>query len=323
MDAGAQVEVPDSARDLARAAVRSVFGEEPSSVRAVASQGTVNWTFRAAVGDKVYAVRLNRSRTVEEAHVEFSRERWAMDVARSSAIPSPDVIAIDRISGAAFIVLEWIDGHGASYDAHAYGCLGNYARRLAQASAFPDPALFPDSFGGWSGQLRYNLAQLTETDPLLRLGTYIRDQRPRLKSAFEFLLDRSFSVGLRHGDLTPQNLVFRETGEAILLDWGCAQFDVVLIEDINDVRRERMATGKPSLDCFRAFVHELGMEWTECETMLPVLNAWLVLKSLDLVRWAVDRCPARVQETSSSAAQIVAAYLSGKLPLDVAARGAA
>jgi hypothetical protein len=80
-----------------------------------------------------------------------------------------------------------------------------------------------------------------------------------------------------------------------------------------------MATGKPSLDCFRAFVGELGMDWTECETMLPVFNAWLLLKSLDLVRWAVDRCPVRVQETSTSAAQIVTAYLSGNLPLDVAA----
>jgi aminoglycoside phosphotransferase (APT) family kinase protein len=291
MNSDTQLDIPDTAQDLARSAVRQVFGVEPDSVQPVVTQGTVNWTFRAVLGEKAYAVRLNRSRTAEEAHVEFSKERWAMDVARSLRIPTPGVVATYRSSEAAAVVLEWIEGRPASHDRNAYRCLGTYARRLAHASVEADPALFPDPFGGWSGQLQYNLAQLTDEDPLLRLGTYREDQRPALRRAIELLLERPFSVGFRHGDLTPQNLLFGERGQAVLLDWGCARFDVVPIEEISDLRRERMGTGKPSLDCFRVFVHELGMDWAGCQALLPVLNAWLLLKSVDLVRWALDRCP--------------------------------
>jgi hypothetical protein len=78
-----------------------------------------------------------------------------------------------------------------------------------------------------------------------------------------------------------------------------------------------MGTGEPSLDCFRAFVHELGMDWDECQALLPVLTAWLLIKSVDLVRWALDRCPDRIQETNTSASRIAAAYFSDNLPLEV------
>jgi hypothetical protein len=52
------------------------------------------------------------------------------------------------------------------------------------------------------------------------------------------------------------------------------------------------------------------------------LNGWLVLKAMDLVRWALDRSPERIHETADRARDTVRAYFDGALSLRKRADGA-
>jgi hypothetical protein len=101
----------------------------------------------------------------------------------------------------------------------------------------------------------------------------------------------------------------------VLIDWGSASFAVTPIVQINDFRREQFTAGTPSADCLGAFLDGLGLGPLQQQAMLPALNQWLLLEALDLVRWANDQCPSRIEETARSARLAVDAYESGDLSL--------
>ena len=164
-----------------------------------------------------------------------------------------------------------------------------------------------------------NLAQLNGDDPLIRLGVYHPADQPKLKDAFEALAAGSFSVALQHGDPSPGNLIVPSRGGPVLIDWGCAVVDVMPLQPINHLRLSRCTRGAPSEDGLRAFAGGLAVRWAECLAMETVLNRWLVLKMVDLVRWALDRCPGRVVETGDIARRVTGAFLAGRRPVNAGA----
>ena len=302
--------------NLAHEALGRLTGSDAVSIEPVARQGLVNWVFRGEALGSRFAIRVNRQRDARKAHNKYAKERWSMMSARSVGIPAPEVLAIEKTRDRAWMIVEWIDGDHPASVPETYRQLGRYAQRLSTLRTPPPGQLFAGFSGGWMGQVDYNLEQLTVEDPLMRLGVYRAKEQGALRGAFELLRNARFLVGFQHGDLSPVNMISRPNGEAVLIDWGCARFDVVPIQPINDLRRSRLESDQPSHECLRALVEGTGVTWDEWTELEPTSNAWLVLKAIDLVRWALDRCPPRVDEVAGKAHRIVKAYLSHGLHLN-------
>ena len=53
--------------------------------------------------------------------------------------------------------------------------------------------------------------------------------------------------------------------------------------------------------------------WTKAEfaALLPEVRSLALLKAFDLTRWAIDRCPTRIDEIAEQARQVVASAWTG------------
>jgi len=49
-----------------------------------------------------------------------------------------------------------------------------------------------------------------------------------------------------------------------------------------------------------------GSAYLACAGALPEVQSLALLKAFDLTRWAIDRCPSRIEETAELARQVVA-----------------
>ena len=285
----------------------SFLGSAVTRIESVERQGSVNWTFCVTVGSTRYAVRINRARSIADAFAEYSKERWFMDAARACDIPTPAVLDVGQSESGAWTVQEWIDGTSATDDRATYRTLGEYARRLAQHAPRPPHALVPDANDNWREQVRYNLDELSTPDRLLGLQVYSQRDLPALREALAQLAQDRPSVGLDHGDLWPRNLMRRADGSLVLLDWGCATIDVVPLAPLSRIFTERVLHPSPHDDSLWAFAEGFGLTTIEAAAMETTVRAWALLKAFDLVRWAMDRCPARVDDTSVRARELMRA----------------
>lgn len=300
---------------IAREALCRMTGTAAVRVEPVPHQGAVNWVFKGEAGGSCFAIRVNRQRAAAQAHQEYARERWCTVHAGSVGVRAPAVMAIDTSRERTWMIEEWIDGQHPAVSPETYWRLGDCSRKLSGVLLAPTGALFAGLSGDWAAQVDYNLSQLTLDDALLRLGVYPAERQKAHRAAFMRLRNARFAVGLQHGDLAPGNVIVRANGEWVLIDWGCARFDVAPIVPINELRLQRLESHQPPLACLRAFVEGAGITWDQCTAIEPNLNAWLALKAIDLVRWAIDRYPSRVTELSNRAQDVVTKYLLDQLPL--------
>ena len=63
----------------------------------------------------------------------------------------------------------------------------------------------------------------------------------------------------------------------------------------------------PHDDGLGAFAEGFGLTTIETAAMETTVRAWALLKAFDLVRWAMDRCPVRVDDTSARARELMRA----------------
>ena len=229
-----------------------------------------------------------------------------MEAARRCGIPAPSVVHVGLSAVCAWSIQEWIDGTRAPNTPETYRVLGDYARRLAQHTVTPPLGMFADANVDWRAQVQYNINQLTPHDPLIQLNVYATHAQTLVRDVFVMLGHHKFAVGLDHGDLTPRNVIARSNGPAVLIDWGCATYDVCPFAALARVYAARALHNTPSVTGAAAFVDGCGVASNFAVNMLPRVRAWAVLKAVDLVRWAIDRCPERVAETSDIARRIVA-----------------
>ena len=74
-----------------------------------------------------------------------------------------------------------------------------------------------------------------------------------------------------------------------LLDWGSAEAAAVPHHDLIQLMKERMTEGEPGEAEWRAFLDGYGISAAELERMMPELEALLLLRAFDKLRWALDR----------------------------------
>ena len=120
---------------------------------------------------------------------------------------------------------------------------------------------------------------------------YSADQRDAIHARFADLCLKVFRLGLCHGDLAPRNTILAPDGALVLLDWGCAEAHLVPHYELLNIPTEHQAT----------FLDGYGWPLAERAALGAEVANLALLKSFDLVRWAIDRCPERTEELAGKA----------------------
>jgi aminoglycoside phosphotransferase (APT) family kinase protein len=296
---------------LAAALVSEVLNLSVQRVTPLLGLGSVNLIFFVETSAEEIVVRLNKPQDdTAKARREYEKERWCITHAAMAGIPGPEVRAVGEHSGRAFLLQNRVTGvNGRESDllpTDLMRILGQYARRIhtLPANGFGDSV---DDFEsgraqeGWFRFVDYNLGELTASDPLIALGVYTPQQQDAIRALFTGLRRLPLRVGLNHGDLARRNTIVDESGRVTLLDWGCAEMNIVPHYELNAL----CYSYPPDHPRLRAFLEGYGMSDEEWGRFQPEMNAFMLLKAFDLTRWAIDRSPANMDEYAERARSCV------------------
>lgn len=284
----------------AEAIAREFFGQAATRVEALPGLGSVNDIFVAQFPQKRVVVRLPKPEDQHRAAAFYEKERWCLEQAATLGIPSPSVLTQGTYDSWPYQVLSFVEGTNGEQSTLVppllWHTLGDYARRFHTLATTGFGETLPellteDGRARWQRFIAYNVASLTESDPLQTLGVYSPPQRNAIHSRFLQLQQHEFRLGLCHGDLAPRNTILAPNGTLSLLDWGCAEAHVVPHYDLLNVPDEFLGT----------FLDGYGWPEETRAALLAQVQDLALLKAFDLVRWAIDRCPRRIEELAMKA----------------------
>ncbi|REE88909.1 phosphotransferase family enzyme [Paenibacillus taihuensis] len=286
----------------------------------IVDKGIDNQVCVVGTEQRKVVVRMND----QASYPSYIKEKWCIEQAITAGIPGPEVLSIGIANDSAYMILEYIHGdNGMDSSAprsEVWRMLGEYAPRMHTigASGFGRNLAEPDhgqflspphagSDGSWLGFVQHNINSLTEHDPLIKLGVLTWKQSQLVRELFERLKGRSFRFGLNHGDLSIKNTIVGEAGLVSVIDWGNAEVDVVPHATIAQVLMYHMLgiVESPNEDEFNAFLDGYGLS----EEDLVTTRQLLLLRAFDNLRWAIDRCPERIESFASIAKQVVEAVI--------------
>ncbi|MGY5766061.1 phosphotransferase [Brachybacterium sp. DNPG3] len=249
--------------------------------------------------------------------------------------------------GWAWSVQELVDGtlgeHAADPSA-VWRELGRLSRRIARLDLAGAPDGLFSRFGrdldaAWEQHHAYGLDELAPGDPLVGLGVYRDEDRSRLREILAGIggtaggtadgrargsagAGAPVEQGLLHGDLALRNVLLDADGQAVLIDWGSVRTGPVPLQET--VHLLGVEDGDPGADGIRAFLTGFaGDEGGAGDTgdagdagdagvdaLLAQARALQVLETLDLVRWALDRAPAQIDQRARTARALVGRVLA-------------
>ena len=291
----------------ANAIAATFFGQLPESVTLIENRGSVNQVYLAQTRRKRVIVRLPHEEDKERAGAFYAKEAWCLAQAAALGIPGPTVLALGKHDRWPYQLLSYIEGTPGEESSSLWQTLGEYARRLHGITLDGFGETLPEFVAGegrarWHRFIDYNAESLMPTDRLCQLGVYTQAERPELLARFTALRQWQIPLGLCHGDLSPRNTLVGKDGTVFLLDWGCAEAHLVPHYDL---------LGIPA-DALPAFLDGYGAEPSARGTLLQEVEALRLLKAFDLTRWAIERCPTRLDELATRARQTWAAVKDKK-----------
>ncbi|HEX6185137.1 MAG TPA: aminoglycoside phosphotransferase family protein [Pyrinomonadaceae bacterium] len=279
---------------LASAIVTETMGGPAARVTPVVGKGSVNKVFVAETSGGKVVVRVSDR---PQAADEYAKEAWCIERAAALGVHVPEVLGVGQRDGHAFIVESFVEGDegrdSRADRADLWRVLGAYAR-LIHTVAVPGLGLTMaeitegDARKEWSRHLEYNIESLTDDDPLLGLKVATREQSRAAREVFVWLRGREFVFGLNHGDLSLKNTIVDARGVVTLLDWGSAEAAAVPHHDLIQLLKMSMKEDDPDGEEFRSFLDGYGIGTDELERMMPELEALLLLRAFDKLRWALE-----------------------------------
>lgn len=257
-------------------------------VRRILPGGSCNATFAVVSGRRRHVLRVNTDRDRRE----FAKEAWCMERAAEVGLPVATCVGFGADGPCNWMLQSYLgDARGLERPDRlgVWRFLGRAARRLhrVRVSGFGDVLRDDGAFAGrWEDFVPDNLRAL-DADPLS--GTLPPPAVAALRARFEAVGRIPPRIGLCHGDLHPRNVVY--DGDAPhLVDWGCAHAHLVPHFDMRELLREHPAAGPEA----RAFASGYGLG-RRGEGVLRQAEGFLLLCSFDLLRWARDRAPDRIE----------------------------
>ena len=260
--------------------------------------GSVNSTHVVKTDGDTFVVRLN----TEESVKRFELEKWAINLAIAADVSTPPMIYVGEMDGIAVSVLPFVPGQNGkevTNKKELWRALGEYLRKIhnihvkgyGETLEDPDQHLFKGSFREYVG---YNLESLNAQDPLLKMGVLDERTSNLLQDTFTQLSKTTFQFGLSHGDVSVKNTVVDEKRKVWLLDWGCAQAQIVPHFDFDGV----LGWIKPESEKFASFLQGYGMTLAEFQLIYPQILDFSLLQATDKLRWAIDKKPANIKKFS-------------------------
>ena len=292
--------------DTGTAIAAGFFGQPPESLTEIMGLGSVNQIFVAKLAGESIVVRLPQPQNREQAMAFYEKERWCLEQAARVGVPGPVVLKRGIHDGWPYQVqsfVEGVNGKHSDLDPHVLmHTLGDYARRfhplpLTGFGEMLSEFFSSDNHAGWQRFVAYNLASLTPDDALMALGVYSAHQREAIHARFIALQEGAFTFGLCHGDLARRNTILAPDGTLFLLDWGSAEAHLIPHYDLMAL----VGWYSPSDSRVHAFLDGYGWPLSERAALLAEVENLALLKSFDLVRWAIDRCPTRITELAEKA----------------------
>ena len=265
-------------------------------VTPIHGKGIVNHVYILEQSGIKLIARLNDNRASDE----FAKEAWCIDKAAVLGIPGPEVLDVGEQGGWHYMLLSHAgDLNGTDYpdQLELWEWLGKQALKLhaVETSAFgeslEDLSASKDN-GGWQKYIAYNLDCLTQDDPLIRLKVYRPEQQETLRTLFKSIAGRNHSLSLCHGDLSPRNIVIDESKTFTLIDWGSAASHVAPYYDMVECISRHGADSRE----IAAFCKGYGLTDADYLHVKPELKELMVLRAIDLVRYAMDRAPQETPE---------------------------
>ena len=279
---------------LASRITSSLLNDPRVEVTPVVGKGRVNKVFIVeTVNNKVVVRMSDRAGALDE----YTKEAWCIEQADARGLHVPSVISVGRDEDHAYIVQSYIAGDDAvdlpAPKLHIWRELGTYAKLVHSIGVHGFGKELSDMTQGdsqksWFSYLEYNIASLTENDPLIKLKVLTPSQSRLIRKLFAELRGREFTFGLVHGDISLKNTIVDKRGGVHLLDWGSAEAGIVPHHELIELLMVNMVEGDPDEAQIRAFLDWYGISPAEYQEMMPVLERLLVLRALDHLRWAID-----------------------------------
>jgi aminoglycoside phosphotransferase (APT) family kinase protein len=300
----------DADMDLA-AQVASAYLRRPvQAVAPIVGKGSVNQIFTVHAGDAAVVVRMSKPEDAARGLLFYEKEAWCLAQAAAIGIPGPQVLQIGRRGERPYMIqtlVAGVNGEDSGRDeAEVWRTLGHYARRIHGITLNGFGESLADFHKGnaqaaWRAYVDYNLRNLAPDDALLRLNVYKPEQVDAIRQVFRALRQTPFRIGLNHYDLAVRNTIVDASGQVSLLDWGSAEAHLVPHYDLLEILRRL----HPGDERFQAFLMGYGLDEGEFAALLPQVRSLALLKAFDLTRWAIDRCPLRLDEIAEQARQVV------------------
>ncbi|MBO7746751.1 aminoglycoside phosphotransferase family protein [Paenibacillus sp. MWE-103] len=294
--------------------------EEIKSSYQITGKGIDNQIYVLETEYQKVVVRMN----IKDTYPTYVKEKWCIEQATAVGVPGPEVLSIGVVNETAYMIQTFIHGdNGLDSKVHKpeiWRRLGEYAKRIDSipVSGFGRSLLdsvsgvfqslgHAKSDGSLQGDLQHNIHCLTEHDPLIKLGVITQEESKRVQKLFENMKNETFRFGLIHGDFSLKNIIVHDN-QVILLDWGNSEVNVVPHGAVLQVLQYHMLGLKegPNTEEFQAFLEGYGLS----NEALASMRALQLLKAFDHTRWAINRCPERIEAYAGFAKQVVSVIMN-------------
>ena len=273
------------------------FNQSPTCITHIPDKGITNDVFIVEMPDQKLILRISP----EPNTSQFEKEKWEMEQANKLGVLTPEVIKVGIYKSIVYMIENYIEGaHGTENHIDKkfiWKELGKYAKIVQSipVEGFGDYMCSPGVFeGNWNEYLDYNIQSLNGSDKLLSIRVLTIEQSEKIKILFESLKKENFQFGLCHGDLSLQNVILNNEGQVLLLDWGSSESQIIPHFDIVEVLQTSFKFDFQN-EHFKAFISGLGITEDEFSKIKPRVDALVLLRAIDHLRWGIDKKPERVE----------------------------
>lgn len=278
-------------------------GQKIIKIKPIVGKGDVNQIFVITLETKKVLLRINSK---EGSLDEFKKEVWCIKKAKGKGVLAPNILGVGKYKGYSFMVYEFIEGKSGEEIKNrnsVWVTLGEYANKVNSINVkgyglrfSPEKETFLDS---WERYISYNIESLNESDKLLELKVYNKTQLQVIRGWFIGLKKKRYKIGVVHNDLSLRNVVVGKEGKVFLIDWGCAEANIVpYAEFVEILGAGHMDLKIPTVGEINSFLEGYGISKKQFNKLKKEISKFLLLVSFDKVRWAVEKSPKDVQTLS-------------------------
>jgi len=269
-----------------------ISNEKIQSIKQIIGKGDVNQVYVIETSKDKVLLRLNNERD------EFRKEEWCINEAKKKGVLGPEILKVGRLGKITFMAYRFIEGESGKESkvekSQIWRKLGEYARKInsIKTKGYGDKLITKTGkfSGSWSKFINYNIKSLNEDDKLIELKVYTEKQLPIIKKYFIKLKLKKHHVGLTHNDLVLGNVIIDKKGNYILIDWGCAESNIIPYGEFVEVLGYRLLEYKElNLTDFYEFSRGYGFKRGEYEKLKKEIGIFLLLSAFDKLRWAIDK----------------------------------